>query len=122
MTTPTLYHFSCDDGAAAIDAAGILRPGPQPALPGVSLVWLTDLDTPDRVGLGLSYGTLITCDRTAHRFTAADTSGCIPWVALARLLPAHLRDAYEADRPGRLPMHWWVSSSPVPVHPRQVPG
>lgn len=114
---PTLYHFSCDHGAPLIDGDLVLRPNPQPGLPGVSLVWLTDLDSPDVAGLGLTRGTLITCDRTRHRFVVADPSGCIPWLALARLLPPHLRDAYEADAPGRLPRHWWISSAPVPVLP-----
>jgi hypothetical protein len=112
-TPPTLYHYTCADHAPTIDAELLLRPNEHPLLPGIPLVWLTDLDTPVRDALGLTRGTLITCDRTTHRFTVADPSACIPWVALARLLPRHVRDAFEA--PPAMPMHWWVSASPIPV-------
>lgn len=118
-TVPTLYHFTCIDHAPAIDHELLLRPNAHPYLPGLPLVWLTDLDTPDRTGLGLTSGHLITCDRTAYRYTVADPGGCIPWTALAHLLPRHIRDPFE-DAPGRLPAHWWVCADPVPVLPRQV--
>lgn len=112
-TVPTLYHYTCADGAALIDAELVLRPNEHPMLPDVPLVWLTDLDSPVRGALGLTMGARITCDRTRHRYTVADPDGCIPWVALARLLPRHVRDAFEA--PPAMPMHWWVSAQPVPV-------
>lgn len=117
---PTLYHYTCDDAAPKIDADLLLRPNEHPVLPGVPLVWLTDLDTPVRGALGLTMGALITCDRTRHRFTVADPANCIPWVALARLLPRPVRDAFE--KPPAMPMHWWVSASPVPVLPVRVPA
>jgi hypothetical protein len=118
---PRLFHYTCDDAAPLIDRDLLLRPNEHPVLPGIPLVWLTDLDTPHRAGLGLTMGALITCDRTRHRYEVADPDGCLPWTALARLLPRHVRDAFE-ESPGAMPAHWWVCPSPVPVLPARVPA
>jgi hypothetical protein len=76
------------------------------------VAWLTDLDPPDRFGLGLTMNS-IACDRTAWRCTV-DAPAAERWSAYARRVrvPRELRDELEA---GRLPAHWWVSETPVAV-------
>lgn len=108
-----LYHFTCiDHGLAGIEREGILRPNFQPNL-GTRLVWLTDLDTPDRAALGLTSHTL-TCDRTAARITVEWTDPIEPWPSWARRnrVAQPIRDLYEY---GHFPRHWYVSEQQVSI-------
>lgn len=116
---PILLHYTCVDAAPKIDADLLLRPWRQPALGDLPLVWLTDLDPPDRDALGLTSRHLITCDRMAHRFVVADAGTCQPWHRFARTLPASMRWQVETAAPGLRPIHWWVSLRPVSVQPRE---
>lgn len=108
----TLYHYTCDHSVERIRRDGFLRPNRHPSL-GARLVWLTDLDTPDRDALGLT-SQFITCDRTKHRFTVADESFVVPWTEWAREHKvSHLvRDYLEQFG---LPRHWFVSEHHVVV-------
>lgn len=101
-----LYHYTCSCCAEKIRADGRLRPWRQVALDNVELVWLTDLDTPDRNALGLTSKTL-KCDRTEYRVTV-DSLMTQRWVSYARWVPLELRRGLELA-PGALPMHWWIS-------------
>lgn len=110
----TLYHYTCvDHGEPGIRSKGKLLPNLQPLL-GRSLVWLTDLDTPDAWALGLTQHTLC-CDRTEIRVTAkpfhgTDKTAVVPWWHYARNVEPVLREVLETKG---LPMHWWVSPQPV---------
>lgn len=106
-----LYHYTCCDRAEMIRRDRWLRPNPQPALDGLELVWLTDLDVPDRHALGLTSLSL-NCDRIEHRI--AVDAVAVHWPVFARRLPVHQRRPLELS-PGALPMHWYVATIPVPV-------
>jgi hypothetical protein len=115
--TPTparLWHFTCSHSVESIRRIGQLRPHPHPLLP-EPLVWLTDLEHAWREALGLTSHTLM-CDRTAHRFEAADVTAAVWWPAYARQqrIPRHVRASFE-DEPGVMPRHWWVSPIGVPI-------
>ena len=102
-----LYHYTCAHRVNQIRTSGVLRPN------GVvfCLVWLTDMELPDRLALGLT-SQILRCDRTEYRVTV-DTDAA-RWVDYARNVPLEARRALEFA-PGALPMHWWVSTEPVPV-------
>jgi hypothetical protein len=106
-----LYHYTCSHGADRILIEGRLKANPHPLLPGPPLIWLTDLDTPDRAGLGLT-SQILPCDRTEFRF-AVDTDAAVHWPRFARVLSRSTREQLEAA-PGALPMHWWVAG-PEPI-------
>lgn len=125
MITPVraprvLYHYTCiDHGYPGISRDRLIIPRLHPFLR-TKLVWLTDLDIPDRHALGLTAG-WIPCDRTAVRVDVETTRDVIRWGAWAHhAQPSRaLRNAFEADA---LPAHWWVSALPVDVltvHPPQ---
>lgn len=106
-----LYHYTCSHAAEGIARDRLLRPHKQIQLDGRELVWMTDLDTPDRDALGLTSRHL-RCDRTEFRATVI-----LPraghWPAYVRRLPRDVRLA--AREMSGLPMHWWVSELLVPV-------
>ncbi len=106
-----LYHYTCSHAAPLIARDRWLKTNPQIVLGGVWLVWMTDLDQPDRSALGLTSHTL-KCDRTEHR--AAVVTEAERWSRYARTLPLQQRRALELA-PGARPMHWWVSETPVPI-------
>ena len=119
MRTPArLWHYTCSHSADGIRADRELRPHPQVWLP-EPLVWLTDLDDAWREALGLTSHTL-RCDRTEHRFQVLDTAGVVWWPTYARTirLAGAVRQGYD-QAPGAQPVHWWVSTEPVPVRPAQ---
>lgn len=117
MTTeqppPVLYHYTCNHRLNGILADRTLQTNPHPLL-GYALVWLTDLDVPDRAGLGLT-SQYISCDRTENRVEVAYTPEIRPWVEWARLakIPWLARETIEGG--GALPRHWWVSPVDLPV-------
>lgn len=75
------------------------------------LVWLTDLDVPDRHALGLT-SVMLSCDRTTYRCRVELQAGVEHWPTYARRhgIPQPLRDVLEADS---LPMHWYVADVPL---------
>lgn len=108
-----LYHYTCDDhGAPGIVRTGQLLPVFHPLLKR-KLVWLTDLDRPDRYALGLDVARL-RCDRTRYRVTVgtATPDVTVPWWWFAReqRIPRALRDILEENTLSR---HWWVSTRPL---------
>ena len=65
MSTPTLYHYTCDHARQLIGMRGKLKPHQHPLLSKWRpLVWLTDLEEPDAGALGLT-SLMLDCDRTA---------------------------------------------------------
>lgn len=106
-----LYHYTCSHALPGILRDGFLRPNINPLLDDLDLVWLTDLDTPDRAALGLT-SNILSCDRTEHR-VEVDVEA-IHWPRFARRFPAEQRRPLEFA-PGAMPMHWYVSETPVPV-------
>jgi hypothetical protein len=110
--TDSLWHYTCRHRAARIGQRGTLTPNPQSALGGIPMVWLTDMDTPDTVGLGLT-STILKCDRTEVRYRVIDGLA-IPWCEWADL--NHIdRTARSELTFGRRHRHWFVSTGPVTV-------
>jgi hypothetical protein len=114
-----LFHYTCRDGEPLILADGLLKPNRHPYL-SVPLVWLTDLEVPDRFGLGLAGGVFTSCDRTEFRFEVdpAEIPNCVWWPVAARRLTREVRDGFESS--GAWPAHWWVTPVPVRVLPHSV--
>lgn len=100
-----LYHYTCEDVAKRISRRGFLRPWPQPLIGDVPLVWLTDLDRPSAVGLGLEPH-LLTCNRVGVRYVV-DVDDFERWAVAAPRLPLlpHHRERLERDRS---PQHWFI--------------
>jgi hypothetical protein len=109
-----LFHYTCRDRLDGITADRRLIPNPHPLL-GEALVWLTDLDVPDRQALGLTSAHLLTCDRTAVRVIVQTDPSTLRWSMWARRarVPSLARALLEGG--GALPKHWWVSAVPMPV-------
>lgn len=109
MTAP-LYHFTCAHAERGLRGAGILQPHRQPTLGGVSLIWLTDLEVPDREGLGLT-SDYLRCDRTEVRYIVKSPADCHWWPewASTHWVDPTARSVLEF---GRKPRHWWVTTEP----------
>ena len=110
----TLYHYTCDHGAAGIARDGWVSPlsdRVESPYPQADFAWFTDLDTPIREALGLT-SHILSCDRTAHRFKVTDATEVARYLDVRRNLPS-LHDLELA--PGAMPAHWWIASEPVPV-------
>jgi hypothetical protein len=108
-----LYHYTCSHSVSKIRALGQLVGNPHPWMPEVGpLIHLTDLEHPERLGLGLT-SRIITCDRTEWR-CVVETEAAQHWPRFARTIPRRVREALEAA-PGALPMHWYVATEPLPV-------
>lgn len=103
----TFYHYTCLHGWAGIRASGgILKPGTD------GVVWLTDLSYPFRLQLGLT-STMLSCDRTAYRYRVTGEPATIQrWVDVRRTWDRDWVAALESA-PGAMPMHWYVSGSPI---------
>lgn len=112
----TLYHYTCDHAVQGIIADGHILPlsnqFPSATVPPWSnFAWFTDMAEPDRPALGLT-SRLLSCDRTAHRFTVTDVTEVERWINVRRHHP------WAADlesEPGAMPAHWWIATEPVPV-------
>jgi hypothetical protein len=107
MTGP-LYHYTCSHGLVLIEQdCWTLRPN---GLVEPSLLWLTDLDQPDREGLGLTMRVL-KCDRTRHRFIVPQPLDVTPWVEARRgFRPTYVESLEKAK--GARPEHWFVTRTP----------
>lgn len=112
-----LWHYTCAHSAPGIAASRHVEPRLQPQLGGLILTWATDLHPPDRDALGLTYGALISCDRTEFAFEV-NPEPFIRWTLLRRSL---LRSALRQDvlaleaAPGLAPVHWYVANERVRV-------
>lgn len=113
----TFYHYTCDHGRQSIGASGELLPAfmlTDKKIPWTGfVVWLTDLERPERDALGLT-SNFISCDRTAHRYRVTDSREVMRWSLYARLLTREQREVVEAT-PGAMPAHWFVSVAGVPA-------
>ena len=118
----TWFHFTCEHSAASIDAAGVIRPHPQPMLGNLPIVWLTPLRLarPAWLGMDPARQEIVTCDRMAHVFQVLEEDERLVawWGDLKRdarfeeLLPAARRlDGARGARPGA----WGVSSHELRV-------
>lgn len=107
-----LHHYTCDHGADGIRSTGEIRPHPHPLIDSMPLIWLTSMEQPDRIGLGLT-SEILSCDRTRWRVTVR-TDGAEPWHVFARRYRVcrEVRDELEA---GRWPMSWFVALDPIPI-------
>jgi hypothetical protein len=130
MTTPTLYHYTCEHGREGIGDKGEVRSIREFDVAAFAtlnrrglglwalLSWFTDLDTPVREVLGLTSES-ITCDRTQYRYRVTDTGECEPWVgsSVRKFIgKQHGGFLERLELSGHaLPMHWWVAIEPVPV-------
>lgn len=118
-----LYHFTCDHGRLGLGDGGMLLPPKRlirqlPVVPSwqrrmFDLIWMTDLERPNRDGLGLTSYSL-GCDRTQYRYRVTQTVAVDRWFDVRRDFPAKYRDELEWNT-GALPAHWFVASMPVPV-------
>lgn len=125
----TLYHYTCDHSRKLLGDSGELVPARDlsTAPPWVrqtmpwqgTVVWLTDLDRPDRYGLGLT-SELITCDRTVHRYRVTCNLGITGWLWARNSAPAAIAEELESLA-GSMPSHWYVAPGPVPVVYDPVP-
>jgi hypothetical protein len=107
-----LYHYTCfDHGDPGIQRDGFLRPK-RHILIGKRLIWLTSLEQPEMLGLGLTHDT-ISCDRTAVRYEVS-TPYAVRWSRWARQnkVPADLRRDLESLG---MPDCWWVAERVLPV-------
>lgn len=116
-----LFHFTCEHGRRDIGLSGELLPaacligdGGAALLPHLAFVWMTDLSRPAPEFLGLQ-SRLVNCNRIRYRYDVDDLDDVVPWTVARRAIPRVWRRALE-NRPGVLPMHWWVSRSPRPAH------
>lgn len=111
MSIPQLYHYTCSDHAAEIRRDGLIKVSPVFGTGGQKqVVWMTDLDVPNKKGLGLT-SNLLSCDRTEYRFEITDPRAVFHWNEAKRYLPRGVVEQLEAA-PGAMPMHWWVSGLP----------
>lgn len=109
-----LYHYTCEDGLRAIALDRAIWPHRHSWL-GYALVWLTDLDVPDRRELGLAAADFRSSDRTAHRIDVAYRPEIQAWMQWAHnvRIPGLVRDILEAG--GARADHWWISPIALPV-------
>lgn len=111
-----LYHYTCEHSAKSILAEGELHGNEHPLMPEAGpIIWLTDMEVPDRLALGLT-SRLLRCDRTAHRF-AVRTDRAQHWPVAARRPELAAARRLLEFAPGVRPAHWWVvlNAGPLPV-------
>ena len=118
MSTPTLYHYTCDHAHQLIGMRGKLKPNRHPWLTR-PLLWLTDLDHANIQALGLTSLTL-DCDRTAWRYrirdgyTRGQPKGTVePWITSRARRESASIDVVYLEMPPAQPEHWWISYSPL---------
>jgi hypothetical protein len=102
-----LFHYTCRHSAQTITRRGMLSPNKHPLLDWRPLLWLTDMETPDREGLGLT-SSMLSCDRTEHRYVvdAPDAERWSDWAA-RNAVPLAIRLELEGGE-GRMPDRWFV--------------
>ena len=110
-----LWHYTCEHAAPKIEAAGMLHGSAHRMLPQIGpIVWLTDLDVGARRELGMP-PIQPGCDRMAYR-VQVELQEPVRWAWWARrVLPLAQRAAVEANCPGSLVAHWWLSLESVPI-------
>lgn len=129
-----LFHYTCAHSVGGIELDRMLSPNPQPQLGGVELTWMTDLTRHDlRVApnaVGLEAITSTGCNRMRHSYTV-HTEGMgevIMWWPKYRRTMLRAMRSQMGDRAahvlalqletlehGRMPTHWWVAETEVPI-------
>lgn len=110
-SSKALYHFTCGDhGWLGITRDQQIRPYRHPFMKHLGpLLWLTDLaepSSPEDIGLT---STMLSCDRTEHRFTVT-TRAAMPWTSVRDHVQA---DVIEALETFGYPERWWVVRRPL---------
>jgi len=104
-----LFHFTCDHAATKIIDYGALIVHPY----GYGVLWLTDLETPDALELGLT-SFMVRCNRMAYRFEV-DTDAQL-WTEWAHHHHVPLATRMGLDgNPGARPRNWWVTDTETPI-------
>lgn len=101
-----LYHYTCDHGRKGIGLTGWLNPVEGLAGP---LVWLTDMDQPDRLALGLT-SHLLACDRLDYRYQVRAEMEVEHWpTSLVRARAPELAVMMLESVAGVDPSRWFVT-------------
>lgn len=107
MTLPdSLWHYTCQHGRDRIGYSGTLIPA------SYGVIWLTDMEQPDRDALGLT-ARMLQCDRTQYRYRVIDRENVMHYPrARGRLVPIVVCEQIESAH-GALPMHWYICATPL---------
>jgi hypothetical protein len=124
MSTPVLWHFTCEHGREGIGEAGnvwpmaMFDPDAAERLPwwfepmgGIS--WWTDQGD-GQGSVVTSRATSSGCERWLYRYRALDSERAIPYGRWARVLEPRVRFILE-HAPGALPGTWWVAENSMPA-------
>lgn len=122
---PTLWHFTCEHGHAALGERAVARPllaiVRHGAVPWTGhWVWFTSLPEPSAVEAGLTQDSR-SCNRmaTRYRLDETDPSDVLPWTYFRAFLP----DLFaRLDHDGARPDTWWVSPRGVAVLHDPIPA
>lgn len=108
-----LFHYACRDHThRALGDRAVLRPMRQPLHKnGSALIWLTDMDPPERDALGLTSEVFLRCDRLAVRYVV-ETDSAIPWNAY-KVENVPSREIKILEGCGAKPDRWFVSLTSV---------
>lgn len=104
----SLFHYTCAHTKARLGDRGFLLPHPQ--LFGRSVIWLTDMEHPNRIGLGLT-SDILHCDRLDYRYITTDPAE--PWMAWAARMGVDPLWRHDLETGGRLPLRWFIAERPV---------
>lgn len=104
----TLYHYTCDHGRSGIGDSGFIKPSPT-FWQGTPLIWLTDMETPDRLALGLT-SQILRCDRLDYRYLVGVCAAPEPWLTSRYRFEAPIKAVLMLEAiDGVQPTRWWVS-------------
>jgi hypothetical protein len=78
---------------------------------GVDLVWLTDMDVPDREALGLTMN-LQPCDRLEFQYVV-DVEDAVKWSDSDLRRSLYRRPGFDGFEEGRQPDRWWIVTHAV---------
>lgn len=108
-----LFHYACRDHTLrALGDRGVLRPARHPSVAtSQRVLWLTDMDPPERDALGLTSEVFLKCDRLEVRYVV-ETDSAIPWNEwkVGRVPPSEIA---LLESCGAQPSRWFVSTVSV---------
>jgi hypothetical protein len=124
MSTPVLWHFTCEHGREAIGEASMVLPiamfDPKAARllpwwfePMAGISWWTD-QADGQGSVVTSKPTEAGCERWQYRYRALDVERAIPYGRWARALEPRVRFVLETT-PGAMPGTWWVAENAMPA-------
>lgn len=112
MSTPQLFHFTCDHGHRRIGRYNaLIIPQVEHPICGWKICWFTTEAVPDREATGLA-AVETTCDRMAHRYLIEAGSLCVPWLGSPWRSQAPKSFLADLEEYGD-PEHWYVADVPV---------